>query len=169
LEQLLRHLNAGRTDYLPRNCRNRIRVAAERYGALNDSCQCARSLAGSDEQCEGHGLCDMTRGTKALRDSLRGFVSAANFQQAVSYTRVWQLGAREQEQVHWYAACDGGHTDRHHHCKSTGVCLVRVMGDSSDIPNNHAIVSRAGIEQKCERRDSHGRARAGSVFAASAG
>jgi hypothetical protein len=43
------------------------------------------------------------------------------------------------------------------------------MSNPGDIANNHAIVIGAGIQEKRERRDSHGRARASRVFAASAG
>jgi hypothetical protein len=165
----LGHLNAGCTDHLTGDRCNRVCVTAERYGALKDSRQSVRSLVGSNEQSEGHGLYDMTRGTETSRDNFRGFVCAVQFQQAVAYTRIRQLGANVHKQVQWYAAFDGRHADRHHYCKSTGVCLFRVMGDTGDIPDNYAIVSRDRIQQKRERRDSHGRPCAGCVFAASAG
>ena len=47
--------------------------------------------------------------------------------------------------------------------------MVPLPQGTTIIPSEYAIVTRARIQEKRERRDSHGRARAGRVFAAGSG
>ena len=63
-------------------------------------------------------------------------VGGTYFRQPVAHTRVWQFRGDERDQVLWDVARAGRHSDCRHHCKSTGICFVRVMSNARDIANN---------------------------------